>query len=135
MTALVALIRDTLVPVREFLEDSDGHLKTAEIGKAEDRCDHGVSHPLLAENGAAGFHFSLDWHPFVGCKSTAGQAPSLFNLLDTHDLINFLSILMVVIVASHNAADGVLAHPVSRVGHIAQVPVLLQLLLHLIYKY
>lgn len=131
--SLVALSSDTLVSAGKFLEEANRHLKATEVGEAKDTGDHWVAHPLLAEDGTACLHFSLNGHPFVGCETTAGQAPHLLNLLDAHNFVNLFSVLVVVAIASHDAANGVLAHSVRRVRHIAKVPVLLQLLLHLIY--
>ena len=69
MGALVGFVADALVPVRQLLEETHGHLEGHIVSTEEDTSDERVAHPPLAHDSVGSLHFALDGHPLVGSQS------------------------------------------------------------------
>lgn len=132
VSAVVGLIGDHLVAVRELLEETHGELESNKIGTAESSGKNWVSHPSFPEHGVACLHFSNHGQALDDSEGSKGAAKKLLDLLHTHYLVDFLSIFVVVAIRSLNLLNGLVADPHGRIGNVSQVPLLLQLLLHLL---
>ena len=75
MGALVRVRRDTLVPMRQFLEESYGHLECTIVSTVEDTSNEREAHPPLSHDGVGGLHFALNGHPLVGSDGTNSETP------------------------------------------------------------
>ena len=131
MAALVGFVADTLVPMRQLLEEAHGHLEGHVVGAEEDASDERVAHPPLAHDSVGGLHFALDGHPLVGGQGADTEAPHLLDLLDAHHLVHLLSVLVVVAVADLDALDGVFSRLIPQSVNVAKLAVVLQFLIHL----
>ena len=131
MGALVGFVADALVPVRQLLEETHGHLEGHVVGTEEDASDERVAHPPLAHDGVRGLHFALYGHPLVGSEGANAQAPELLDLLDAHHLVDLLRVLMVVTVADLDALDGVFTRLMPQRVNITLIAVVSQFLFHL----
>ena len=109
MGALVRVRRDTLVPMRQFLEESYGHLECDIVRTVEDSGDEWEAHPPLSHDSVGGLHLALNWQPLVGSDGTTCEAPKLLDLPHAHQLVHSLCILRIVAIAHLDALDGILA--------------------------
>ena len=72
------------------------------ISHAEGASHNRVAHPLLSEDAVTTLKLFLERSHFVGCNCSASGAPHCLNSLDLHHLVDFLSILSVVVVRNLN---------------------------------
>lgn len=128
---VIRLVGDSLVTVGQLLEETDGQLEADEVGTAESGGHEGVAHPGLSHDSVAGLELTDQGKSFVNGDSSKSDAEGLFDLLDTHDLVNLLGVLVVVAIRSLNLLNSMVTNALAGVSHVSQVPVLLQLLLHL----
>ena len=114
MAALVRLSCDSLVPMRQLLEEAHRHLECAIVGPIEDTSDEREAHPPLTHDGVGGLHLALDGHPLVGSDGADGDAPDLLDLLHAHQLVDTLGVNGVVAVADLEALYGVFSRLVVQ---------------------
>ena len=130
--SLICVWVHTDVAMSGLGKEARWQLQSHPVGGTKHGTDHWVAHPLLAKHSIGGLHLTLNWHPFVGSKSAHSKAKELLDLLDTHDLVDLLSVGVVVAIGGLDALDGVLAGSLRRIGNVAKLALSLKLALHLV---